>query len=118
MINAVDHEIRRLIRNLLDNAQRHARGLVLVEARRDGEFAELSVDDGDGVELSDREWVFGWFTRADGARSRSLGGTGLGLAIVHDIAESHNGTVGVTDSATGGARFVLRLPLAVQALIA
>ncbi|MGW5260824.1 sensor histidine kinase [Microbispora sp. NPDC004025] len=118
-VGAADHEVRRLVRNLLDNAQCHAIDLVLVETHRDGEFAELSVDDdGDGVAPADRERVFGWFTRADGARSRVHGGTGLGLAIVHDIAESYGGSVGVTDSAAGGARFLLRLPLAEQALIA
>ncbi|WP_440103402.1 sensor histidine kinase [Streptosporangium sp. H16] len=115
--NVIDAEITRLLANLLDNAQRHARHAVLVEVCRNGRYGELAVtDDGDGIAAADRERVFERFTRLDTARCRNRGGTGLGLTIARDIAESHRGTIDVEDSSTGGARFVLRLPLAVHEL--
>ncbi|MEO3807735.1 HAMP domain-containing sensor histidine kinase [Sphaerisporangium sp. B11E5] len=113
LVNAVETQISRALTNLLDNAQRHARGLVLVEVRRAGDFAELSVDDdGDGVAEADRERIFERFTRLDASRSRDRGGTGLGLALVRDIARAHGGTITAGASCAGGARFLLRLPLA------
>ncbi|MEV6859500.1 HAMP domain-containing sensor histidine kinase [Streptosporangium subroseum] len=112
-VNVVETEIHRVLTNLLDNAQRHARRTVLVEVRRNGDRAELVVaDDGDGIADTDRERIFERFTRLDTARCRNRGGTGLGLAIVRDVVEAHRGTIEVGESAVGGARFVLFLPLA------
>ncbi|MEO3807737.1 HAMP domain-containing sensor histidine kinase [Sphaerisporangium sp. B11E5] len=112
-IDAVHTQIGRVVTNLLDNAQRHAKSTVLVEVRRRGNHAELVVDDdGDGIAEVDRERVFERFTRLDSARSRDRGGTGLGLAIARDIAEAHNGTIEACASPLGGARLILRLPLA------
>ncbi|WP_214416781.1 sensor histidine kinase [Sphaerisporangium fuscum] len=113
VVNAVETQITRVLTNLLDNAQRHAKSTVLVEVRRDGDAAELIVsDDGDGIAEADRERIFERFTRLDASRCRDRGGTGLGLAIVRDIAHAHRGTIGVGSSEWGGARFSLRLPLA------
>ncbi|WP_432934579.1 sensor histidine kinase [Microbispora sp. CA-135349] len=112
-VHAVEHEIHRLLGNLLDNAQRHARSRVLVEVRQEGVHAELAVsDDGGGIAETDRERVFEPFTRLDESRSRSQGGPGLGLTIAREIVRTHGGTIGVEDAAEGGARFVVRLPLA------
>jgi signal transduction histidine kinase len=112
-VNAVRSQIDRLLANLLDNAQRHAERTVEVRVRRDGDAAVLAVtDDGAGVAVSDRERIFGRFSRLDAARGRACGGTGLGLAIARDIAHAHQGTLGVEDATGGGASFVLRLPLA------
>jgi signal transduction histidine kinase len=109
-VDGVPSQLRRLIANLLDNAQRHADHAVLVEVRRRGAGAELSVsDDGAGVPTAERERIFERFTRLDSARSRDHGGSGLGLAIAQEIATAHGGTLRVTDSPAGGARFVLRL---------
>ncbi|MGJ6967527.1 sensor histidine kinase [Streptosporangium sp. G11] len=112
-IDAVLGQIDRLVTNLLDNAERHARRTVVVEVRPDGDSAELTIDDdGEGIAEADRERIFERFTRLDAARSRDRGGTGLGLAIARGIAQAHHGTIEVKTSAAGGARFVLRLPLA------
>nr|WP_079313510.1 HAMP domain-containing sensor histidine kinase [Microbispora sp. GKU 823] len=110
-VHAVEHEIHRLLGNLLDNAQRHARSRVLVEVRQEGAHAELAVsDDGGGIAEADRERVFEPFTRLE--KSRGRGGSGLGLTIAREIVRAHGGTIGVEDAAEGGARFVVRLPLA------
>jgi signal transduction histidine kinase len=110
--DAVPEQIRRVLDNLLDNAQRHAARGVMVTVRRAGNMAELSVtDDGPGVPPAEREHIFERFARLDTARSRDRGGTGLGLAIARDIAHAHHGTLHVEDASSGGVRFVLRLPL-------
>ncbi|GAA4190221.1 hypothetical protein GCM10022252_28220 [Streptosporangium oxazolinicum] len=112
-VDVVPGQIDRVITNLLDNAERHARKTVVVEVRPNGDNAELIVDDdGEGIAEADRERIFERFTRLDAARSRDRGGTGLGLAIARGIAHAHHGTIEVTASSAGGARFVLRLPLA------
>ncbi|MGI5155966.1 sensor histidine kinase [Microbispora sp. CA-102843] len=109
-VHAVEHEIHRLLGNLLDNAQRHARSSVLVEMRQEGAHAEIAVsDDGGGIAEADREKVFEPFTQLEESRNR---GSGLGLAIAREIVRAHGGTIGVEDAAEGGARFVVRLPLA------
>ncbi|WCN07114.1 sensor histidine kinase [Streptomyces sp. M92] len=104
-------QLGRVLANLLDNAQRHARSAVEVSVRRDGEAAVVSVaDDGEGVPAADRERVFERFVRLDAARSRDDGGAGLGLAIARDVAVRHGGTLTVHDAPAGGALFELRLP--------
>jgi signal transduction histidine kinase len=102
----------RAVRNLLENADRHATEAVRVELRReDGQVCFVVADDGPGIPAADRERVFDRFTRLDAARSRGAGGTGLGLAISKQIVEAHGGTIGVVDG-NGGARVAVRLPAA------
>ncbi|MEU6351262.1 HAMP domain-containing sensor histidine kinase [Streptomyces sp. NPDC047072] len=106
-------QLERVLGNLLDNGQRHARAAVAVTVRRDGDWAVVSVaDDGSGVPVEDRERVFERFVRLDEARARDDGGAGLGLAIARDVAVRHGGTLTVRDAPTGGALFELRLPIA------
>ncbi|MEU0113502.1 HAMP domain-containing sensor histidine kinase [Streptomyces bobili] len=104
-------QLRRVLANLFDNAQRHAHEIVTVTVRREGGRAVVAVaDDGDGVPEADRERVFERFVRLDAARSRDDGGAGLGLAIARDVAERHGGTLTVRGTPEGGALFELRLP--------
>ena len=105
-----DH-LRRVVRNLLDNAVRHARTIVSVEVREEADDTVLGIaDDGPGIPVEARERVFERFARLDDARAAEAGGTGLGLAIVRDIVESHGGTVAVDAAHTSGTRMVVRLP--------
>ncbi|MBI0297997.1 HAMP domain-containing histidine kinase [Streptomyces sp. PRKS01-29] len=104
-------QLARVLGNLVDNAQRHARGGVRVTVRDEGRWAVLEVaDDGEGVPEAERERIFERFVRLDDARSREDGGAGLGLAIARDVAVRHGGTLAVRAAPEGGALFELRLP--------
>lgn len=99
------------LRNLVDNAERHARATITFALAEHDATVTLSVDDdGSGIPVEDRHRVFERFVRLDEARSRDDGGSGLGLAIVHDIIVGYAGTVVVTTSGLGGARLVVNLP--------
>lgn len=112
-VQGIPIRIGRVLTNLLDNAQRHGRHLVEVTVSREDDHAVLTVtDDGEGVAESEREQIFQRFTRLEAARRLDHTGTGLGLAIARDIARAHIGSLQVGESETGGASFVLRLPLA------
>ncbi len=103
-------ELTRAVRNLLDNAERHASSGVALELASDDHRVTFVVhDDGPGIPPGDRHRIFERFTRLDDSRSRQRGGTGLGLAITKEIVEAHGGTIAVSD-ASEGARFVVHLP--------
>ncbi|WP_328319683.1 sensor histidine kinase [Streptomyces sp. NBC_00388] len=102
-------QLARVIGNLLDNAQRHARAEVEVSAQaRAGRLVVEVANDGPGVPPAQRERIFERFVRLDDARTRDEGGAGLGLAIARDVAQRHGGTLTVRD----GAVFALDLPAA------
>jgi signal transduction histidine kinase len=104
--------LSRVLRNLLDNAARHAASTVEVEVSSDGADAILAVsDDGPGIPAEDRTRVFDRFVRLDSDRSRRGGGAGLGLAIAREIVVAHEGTVTIDNRAGGGTCVTVRLPL-------
>ena len=106
-------ELTRAVRNLLDNAGRHAASTVTVTlAERNGAAVLVVADDGPGIPPDQAGRIFERFARADEARHRDDGGAGLGLAITHDIVAGHRGTITLDPAAAGGARFVVELPLA------
>jgi signal transduction histidine kinase len=101
----------RALRNLGDNAVRHASSQVAFAlAEQDGAVVLDVDDDGPGIAATDRRRVFERFVRLDAARARDAGGSGLGLAIVAEVVGAHHGTVTIADSGLGGARFEVRLP--------
>lgn len=108
-----DHaRLRQLTVILVDNAIRHTPrdGNVRVRTRTDRGEATLQVDDdGAGIRPDDMPHVFERFWRAPGA---AAGGTGLGLAIAKSIVDLHDGRIVVTNRPEGGARFIVRLPVA------
>jgi signal transduction histidine kinase len=104
-------ELRRIVRNLLDNACTNARSRVELRVAVVGEEVVLDVlDDGSGVPAADRELVFERFQRGDPARSRRVPGTGLGLPIARSLAERIGGRVELAEDGPG-TRFRLTLPL-------
>ncbi|MEU2841337.1 HAMP domain-containing sensor histidine kinase [Streptomyces sp. NPDC007076] len=105
-------QLARVLGNLLDNAERHARSAVTVSvgAAEGGGVAVAVTDDGAGVPPEERERIFERFVRLDDARARDDGGAGLGLAIARDVAARHGGRLTVDGAREGGARFVLWLP--------
>lgn len=98
--------VGRVLRNLVDNAARHASSRVLVTVAPGSVTVD---DDGSGVPAADRERVFERFVRLDEAREREAGGSGLGLAIAREIARDQGGDVTLEDSPLGGLRAVLTL---------
>ncbi len=105
--------LAQVLRNLVDNAARHAEEKMAVSVRENANCVELTVeDDGPGIPEAQQERVFERFVRLDEARARDAGGSGLGLAIVKEIVVAHGGTVSVSTSGLGGARFVVRLAAA------
>jgi two-component system sensor histidine kinase MprB len=100
-------QLRRAVRNLLDNAAKFGPPAALVEVRLAA--GELTVrDHGPGIEPADQAQVFERFYRAPSARGTP--GSGLGLAIVRQVAEAHGGTVTAEAPPGGGALLRLRLP--------
>jgi len=108
-----ESRLGRVVRNLLENAERHTHGRIRVGLEAEADTAVLTVDnDGPPIALEDRERVFKRFVRLDDSRTRDTGGTGLGLAIVADIVGAHGGTVTAGEAPDGWCRFSVSLPIA------
>jgi signal transduction histidine kinase len=106
-------ELTSVVRNLVDNAARHARSTVAVSVRDEGPWVVVRVeDDGAGVPPEDRDRIFERFARLEEGRSRDGGGAGLGLALSRRIVEQHGGRIHVEDRDGGGAAFVVTFPSA------
>jgi signal transduction histidine kinase len=104
-------QLRRVVRNLLDNAVHHAQSAVRIELSASATGATMIVDDdGPGIPDDAREQIFDRFTRLDEARTKQAGGTGLGLAIAREIVERHGGTISAAATSDRGARLVVTLP--------
>ncbi len=102
---------RRCVGNLVANAQRHGTR-VAIEGAREGRFLTVHVDDdGPGIPPENRDDVFRPFVRLDEARNQDAGGTGLGLSIARDIARGHGGDIVLGESAMGGLRATVRVPV-------
>ena len=112
VVEGVARLLRRLVRNLLENARRYSNGEINVVLRMAAGQVVLSVcDRGPGVPAALRERIFEAFYRLPGAREDE-GGVGLGLALVKSIALRHGGSVRCEERAGGGACFVVELPVA------
>jgi len=108
--------LRRMVRNVGENAVRHASSRVDVTLVERGEEVVLTIDDdGPGIPATERARILQRFVRLDEARSRDEGGSGLGLSIVDEVVRAHGGSMSIEQSPLGGARIVITLP--VQAVV-
>ncbi|HJS13151.1 ATP-binding protein, partial [Sphingopyxis sp.] len=101
-------DLDELIGNLLENAAKYGGGSVFVTVGREGDMAEIVIeDDGAGISPDDRDRVIDRGVRLDSGKP----GTGLGLAIVRDVAEIYGGNIMLEESEDlGGLLVRLRLP--------
>jgi signal transduction histidine kinase len=102
--------LTRLVRNLMQNAQRHGAPPVTAHVGTEGGSVVLKVrDHGPGLPEGTGERVFEPFFRPKG-RSETAGGWGLGLSLVRQIALHHGATVRHESPSGGGACFVVTFP--------
>jgi signal transduction histidine kinase len=109
-ISCRPNEIRRAVRNLVDNAVAYG-GEADVKIADTPTAYEIVVDDkGPGIPEADRQRVFEPFVRLESSRNREGGGTGLGLTLVKAIAEGHGGQIKLENRPEGGLRVRMILP--------
>jgi signal transduction histidine kinase len=117
MIHGNRELVGQALANLIDNALKYGvpegsdatSRLVTLEARRNGELAELVVADrGVGILPADRARVVDRFVRLENSRTRP--GSGLGLSLAAAVAHLHRGELHLEDNAPG-LRVVISLPL-------
>jgi two-component system, OmpR family, osmolarity sensor histidine kinase EnvZ len=103
--------MKRCFQNLLDNADKFAKHIqVSMEAANDS-FEIVIEDDGPGIPENKRQEVFRPFYRLDTSRNLDQGGVGLGLSIAQDAVHQHGGTIELGDSALGGVKVCMKLPV-------
>ena len=103
--------LRRAVRNLLDNARRHAASRIVLRVHLEGDEVQAVVEDeGVGIPDGERSSIFDAFIQSSKTDTGS-GGTGLGLAICREIIESHGGSIEAENNPEGGASFLFTLPL-------
>lgn len=118
-VQGVTKLLRRMVRNLLENAMRYGAtagqedDVVLSLSRENGAPVLRVCDRGPGVPPEYRDRIFEPFFRLPGASERA-GGVGLGLALVKSIAERHGWKVGCEERLVGGACFVMQMSLAAR----
>ncbi len=102
--------LRRLVRNLLENAVKHgAPPVEIVVARSSSGRPTITVRDrGPGIPDAERDRLFEPFHRPAG-RGEAAGSWGLGLSLVRQIAERHGGSVRCESRPDGGSAFVVEL---------
>ncbi|GAA2751986.1 two-component system OmpR family sensor kinase [Amnibacterium kyonggiense] len=116
VVLAEEDKLRQVLANLIGNAIRFTPDGTPIEIATYGDkergLAMLEIiDHGDGIPPQVRDKIFQRFWRADSSRTRDTGGSGLGLAIVAAIVSAHQGTIGISETAGGGATFRVALPL-------
>lgn len=110
IVQARKESLRRCVANLVANAIRYGKNIML-SGKREPRWLEISVeDDGPGIPADKREEVFRPFLRLDEARNQDQGNSGLGLSIARDIAIAHGGDIFLSESPMGGLRATVRIP--------
>ena len=104
-------QIRRALRNLIENAIVYGDRAHVSVAREDGAIRLIVADEGPGIAEERMEEMMEPFTRLEGSRTRETGGAGLGLALVRAIRAGHGGAVKLVNRAGGGLEASLVLPV-------
>ncbi|MEO5780286.1 cell wall metabolism sensor histidine kinase WalK [Arthrobacter oryzae] len=105
------NRLAQVLRNVFDNAERHALSRITIRLSTSGDAAIVTVDnDGAPVPEPDRDRIFERFVRLDASRSRESGGSGLGLAIAAGIMTAHRGSIRTSEGPAGQCRFEMVLP--------
>lgn len=117
IVSAAPMALRRLLANLLSNAQRYGgRATVELVAQRESQGIRIGVlDRGPGIPSDQIEAVFRPFHRVEASRSPGTGGSGLGLAIVRQLAQANGWGVELENRAGGGLAAWVTLPAASEA---
>jgi signal transduction histidine kinase len=112
VIDADSRLLRRLLRNLIENARRHGGDTIKVALSTSSNRTAIVrvCDNGEGIPDSEREKIFAPFYRPAGSREKE-GSHGLGLSLVCQIAELHGGNASCYSPAEGGTCFEIRIPL-------
>ncbi len=106
-------QLTRVVRNLVDNAARHASSTVVLGCGTDAGRSWVRIaDDGPGIPSHERDRVLERFVRLDPDRARAAGGSGLGLSIVREIVLAHAGHVAIGEPRGGGTEVTVVLPSA------
>ena len=111
IIVAKEQSLRRAITNIVANACRYGKKIVVEVKKYDKKIAIFVDDNGPGIPKDKRDDVFKAFYRLDSSRNKETGGIGLGLAITKDIITAHGGKIFLDDSRLGGLRVIIDLPL-------
>ena len=112
VIRTDGRRFERIVGNLVDNAQRHGRGVERIRVEHSVDVVRIFVEDnGPGIDPLQLEKLFEPFSRGQDAHHTS--GAGLGLAIAREQANLLNAEVLVENRDSGGARFVIEIPVAV-----
>jgi signal transduction histidine kinase len=104
------NEVRRAVRNLVENAVSYGRRARVQIAEGENCYEVLVDDEGPGIPEPEKCRVFEPFVRLEGSRNQATGGSGLGLTLVKAIADGHGGAVILENRSAGGLRARLRLP--------
>ena len=119
-VAATEADLAVILDNLVENALNYSPvdTTVAIEWGPDGASARLAVlDEGRGVDPAERERVFERFYRGEASRD-GVSGTGLGLSVVEALAERWDGSIRLSDRATGGTAAEVLLPLLGPSLVA
>jgi signal transduction histidine kinase len=114
VVEADREALRRVVRNLLENAVKYSpdRETVWVETRCEERAAVLRVrDEGIGIPAGEHSRIFEKFVRGEAAKRACIKGTGIGLAMVKEIVLVHHGEVDLASEVGRGSTFRVRLPL-------
>ncbi len=103
-------KLKRLIRNIVQNAVRHGGNARVTLEVEHGGIAVIVDDDGPGIPEDKWDAVFEPFVRIESSRNRQTGGAGLGLAISRQLTDRLGGSISLSNLDLGGLRVVIRLP--------